>query len=225
MSETADVVKQFFGVAAIWQTYLSIIYLLLSFPLGTAYFVFLVTGLLLGLSLSIVWIGIPILLLMLAAWWGLMVFERQLAIRLLHVDIPPMSRETASGQSAWARLKAHLRNPVTWKGLAYLFARFPLGILSLVVTIPLIVLTGALLFAPFTHTNPASQMYIFSWQVDTLNEAVICSILGLCAGIISMHVMNCMASVSGRFASLMLGAGGVTDSPLIKGDEMGENNE
>ena len=129
--------KQFFGVAATMQTYLNTIYLLLSFPLGTAYFVFLVTELLLGFSLSIVWVAIPILLLMLAAWWELVVFERQLAIWLLHVDIPPMSCETASGQSAWARLKSHLSNPLTWKGLAYLFARFPLGILSFVVAIPL----------------------------------------------------------------------------------------
>jgi hypothetical protein len=225
MNEMTDTVKQFFGVAARRETYLSITYLLLSFPLGTAYFVFLTTGLLLGLSLLIVWVGIPILLLMLAAWWGLVAFERQITIWLLHVDIPPMSRETVSGRSAWVRLKSHLSNPVTWKGLAYLFARFPLGVLSFVVTIPLIALTGVLLFAPLTYTNPESQMYIFSWQIDTFNEAVICSILGLCVGLISMHVMNGMAFVSGRFASLMLGAEGTTDSSLIKGDEIGENNE
>ncbi len=220
MNETTGIVKQFFGVAARGQTYLNIIYLLLSFPLGTAYFVFLVTGLLLGLSLSIVWVGIPILLLMLAAWWGLVAFERQLAIWLLHVDIPPMSRETASGQSTWVRLKCHLSNPLTWKGFAYLFARFPLGILSLVVAIPLIVLTGALVFAPLTYTYPEYQMHIFSWQIDTFNEAVICSIMGLGVGLISMHVMNCMAFVSGRFASLMLGAEGTTDSSLTRGDEI-----
>ncbi len=212
MNEMTDIVKRFFGVAARGQTYLNIIYLLLSFPLGTAYFVFLVTGLLLGLSLLIIWIGIPILLFMLAAWWLLVAFERQLAIWLLHVDIPPMSRDTASGQGAWVRLKAHLRNPVTWKGLTYLFARFPLGILSFAVSFILIVLTGALVFAPLTYADPEYQLYIFSWQIDTLNEAVICSILGLCVGLISMHVMNGLAFVSGRFAILMLGAaGGATD--------------
>lgn len=206
MNERTNSMKQFFGVVTRGETYLNIIYLLLAFPLGTAYFVFLVTGLLLGLSLLIVWVGIPILLLMLAAWWGLVAFERQLAIWLLHVDIPPMSRETVSGQGAWVRLKAHLNNPVTWKGLAYLFARFPLGILSFVVSFTLIVLTGALLFAPLTYTDPESQLYVFSWQIDTLNEAVICSIVGFSVGIISMHIMNCLAFVSGRFASLMLGA-------------------
>ena len=221
MNETTGIVKQFFGVVTRGQTYLNIIYLLLAFPLGTAYFVFLVTGLSLGISLLIIWIGIPILLFMIVAWWGLVVFERQLAIWLLHVDIPPISRDTASGQSAWVRLKAHLSNPLTWKGLVYLFARFPLGIFSFVVVFTLIALTGALVFAPLTYTDPESQMYVFSWQIDTLNEAVICSIVGLGVGLISMHVMNGLAFVSGRFASLMLGGlQGTTDSSLTKGDEI-----
>jgi hypothetical protein len=68
MNETTGIVKQFFGVAARGETYLNIIYLLLAFPLGTAYFVFLVTGLSLGLGLLIIWIGIPILLFMIVAW-------------------------------------------------------------------------------------------------------------------------------------------------------------
>ena len=220
VNETTNIVKQFFGVVTRGETYLNIIYLLLAFPLGTAYFVFLVSGLSLGLSLLIIWWGIPILLLMLAAWWGLVVFERQLAIWLLHVDIPPISREIVSGQSAWMRLKAHLSNPLTWKGLVYLFARFPLGILSLVVAIPLIILTGALVFAPFTYTDPECQIYIFSWHIDTLNEAVICSIVGFGVGLISMHVMNGLAFVSGRFAILMMGLQGTTDSTLTRGDEI-----
>ncbi len=49
-------------------------------------------------------------------------------------------------------------------------------------------------------------MYIFSWQIDTLYEAVICSIVGLGVVLISMHGMNGLAFVSGRFAGLMLGA-------------------
>lgn len=219
MNETTGIVKQFFGVVAKGETYLNIIYLLLAFPLGTAYFVFLVTGLLLGLSLPF-WVGIPILLLMLAAWWGLGVFERQLAIWLLHVDIPPISRDTASGQSVWIQLKAHLSNPLTWKGLVYLFTRFPLGIISLVVAIPL---TGGLVFAPLTYTDPESQMYVFSWQIDTLNEAMISSIMGLGVGLISMHIMNGLAFLSGRFTSLMLGGlQGTTDSSLTRGDEIRE---
>ena len=69
----------------VWEpsTYLKILYLLLALPLGTFYFVFLVTGFALGVGLLIVWIGFPILLLVILAVYGLTGFERLLAIHLL----------------------------------------------------------------------------------------------------------------------------------------------
>ncbi len=47
-------IKRFFGVVARGQSYLNMIYLLLAFPLGVCYFVFLVTGLSLGIGLLII---------------------------------------------------------------------------------------------------------------------------------------------------------------------------
>ena len=117
MNETTGIVRKFFGVVAQEETYLNLIYLLLAFPLGTVYFTFLVTGLSLGIGLLIVWIGVPILLAVLAASWGVAIFERMLAISLLQEDVPPMSREEEVGKSAWERLKAHLANRVTWSSL------------------------------------------------------------------------------------------------------------
>ncbi len=58
--------KRFFGVIAEPQSYINIFYLLLAFPLGIAYFVFLVTGISVGASLIIIWVGVPILALVLA---------------------------------------------------------------------------------------------------------------------------------------------------------------
>lgn len=52
--------RGFFGVVAEPRSYLNIVYLLLAFPLGTFYFVFLVTGLSLGFGLIITLVGIPI---------------------------------------------------------------------------------------------------------------------------------------------------------------------
>ena len=50
------------------RTYLRIFYLLLAFPLGTLYFVVIVTGLSTGVGLAIVMIGFPILLVTLLGW-------------------------------------------------------------------------------------------------------------------------------------------------------------
>ena len=57
----------FFSVVADSQSYWRVLYLLLSYPLGLFYFVFLLTGIALGAGLVIIGIGIVILALTLAA--------------------------------------------------------------------------------------------------------------------------------------------------------------
>ena len=56
--------RGFFGVMTWRQSYLNIVYLILGFPLGLAYFVFYVTGGALGIGLLIVTVGAAILLLL-----------------------------------------------------------------------------------------------------------------------------------------------------------------
>ena len=126
---------------------------------------------------------------------------------MLHANISPISRETVEGQGIWARLKAHLSNPTTWTSLVYLFAKFPLGLLSFVVVVTLIALTAGLVAAPFIYqsTNLEVNYRIGDWHVDTLAEALFCSIVGLGVGVISLHVTNALALVSGLFAQRMLG--------------------
>src|SRR5438309_5628057 len=58
---------RFFGVVILPQTYLNLTYLLLAFPLGTAYFILLVTGFSLGLGLMVTLVGVPVLLATLVA--------------------------------------------------------------------------------------------------------------------------------------------------------------
>lgn len=204
---------KFFGVVARGQTYLNILYLLLSFPLGLFYFVFLITGLALGIPLIIVWVGLLILLAVFAVWYGLIAFERQLAIWLLHENIPPMSREDFTGMSLWQSFLAAVRSPVTWKGLVYLFAKFPLGLLSFITVTVLGSLSIALVAAPiyYSFVDPGINfMWDFTrwqpWVIDTLGEAFILSLIGIFVALISLHVFNALALVSGVFARVMLGS-------------------
>src|SRR5436309_10187601 len=76
-----------FHVAREKQTYINILYLLLSFPLGIFYFALLIGGLV-GSLTSTVLLGIPVLILVMFVWWQLAIFERKLAIGWLHVEIP-----------------------------------------------------------------------------------------------------------------------------------------
>ncbi|SES99975.1 Putative sensor [Methanococcoides vulcani] len=201
-----SMIRDFFGVVTRKQTYLNLTYLLFSFPLGTAYFIFLVTGLSMGLSLSITLIGIPILLLMLVAWWELASFERQLAIWLLGINIPPMESRKITNQKMTEKLKGYIMNPVTWKGLVFLFIKFPLGIFTLIVSFTLIALTITLIAVPFIYKT--AYMDLGSYQVDSPGIAIAIMFGGLLLGIISLHIMNALAKLSGIVAYHLLGSTG-----------------
>src|ERR1700686_28538 len=79
------------GVATSKQASLIMLYLLLSFPLGLFYFVFLVCGIFIGIGTLVIWIGVPISMLTILGWRYMAAFERWLAMNWLNVDIRPMS--------------------------------------------------------------------------------------------------------------------------------------
>ena len=125
-----SVLTRFFGVVRRPETWLGILFNWLAFPLGLFYFVFLVTGLSLGVGLVVVWVGIPILLVVAGAWWLFGAFERVQARYLLRADVPGAPREWEKVEGVWAKLKAHFGSAATWKDLVYLLAKLPFGIVS-----------------------------------------------------------------------------------------------
>jgi hypothetical protein len=205
-----DFIDKFFRVMGSGQAYLNLFYLLISFPLGIFYFVFLITGLATGLPLLIIWIGIPILLLVGAGWWLLAAFERQLAIHWLKEDIAPMTRPSAEGEDFWVRFKDYFLNPVTWKSLLYLFLKFPLGIFSFVVLVTFTSITVSFLAMPvlyqaFDSITPAVEFgYGFYWHMDSMNDALLASMIGLLLWPVSLHALNGVTWLHAKLAKYTL---------------------
>jgi hypothetical protein len=201
----------FFRVFLNGQTYRNLLYLFLAFPLGLVYFVFLVTGLSLGLSLLILWVGVLVLPLVAVGWWACAAFERKLAMWLLAVDIPSMGKLAFSerGEGGFvAKAREHFSNPVTWKSLVFLIAKFPFGLLALIILVLLISFSGAFLIAPFTYHFFEPRVWFtweLVWEVDTLGEALFAFFLGVWMFMLSLHGLNWLAWLWGRFARLMLG--------------------
>lgn len=197
--------KKFFGAPFAPRTYGNLLFLLLCFPLGVFYFVFLTAGLTVGVSLTLIWIGLAILFLVFAGIWGLTAFERAQAVYLLGARIPPMRPPAGElPQGFFQRIGAFFKNPVTWKGMAYLLVKFPLGILTFVPLVTLISLSAALVLAPFYYEWPGIDM--LWWQVDTLSEALLCSAIGLATLLVSLNVLNGLAFVWRLIATQMLGS-------------------
>lgn len=192
----------FFGVLARKQSYLNIAYLLLSFPLGIFYFIFLVVGLSLGFGLSIIGIGLIILLAMLVAMRGLAAWERMLCIWLLSAHIPPHDPWQEPWQHPLIALKKYVTDSYTWRSLVYLLVKFPLGIASFVIATFLGCSTLCLLLAPLLYRY--MNFNFFFWRIRRAEEALLCLAVGLVLGLVSVHIMNGLAAVCRAFATWML---------------------
>lgn len=210
MNDSNFTVGQFFRVVGSGQTYLNLLYLLAAFPLGIFYFIFLVTGLSLGFSLSIIWVGIPLLFMVGAGWWALASFERYLAIHLLKEDVPEMARPSNQGDNLWARFKEYCANPVTWKSLLYLILKFPLGIVTFVILATVVSLTLAFLSMPFTYESlqyfqgVSFGPWLPIWQIDSLTDALLGALIGLILWPVTLHITNGLAWLHAKFAKVML---------------------
>jgi two-component system, OmpR family, phosphate regulon sensor histidine kinase PhoR len=204
------------------QTYLRISYLLLAFPLGTLYFVVIITGLSTGAGLAIVIVGFPILVATLLAWLLFGRIERELAIHLLGAQVRPMSVPDPVRRTARERLLKTLGDPMTWKSLVYLLLEFPFGVFSFTLAIVLITVSLTLILYPvwYAVANVLYQQLLPGQLSGTMFPGVtidghfdpnvfvaflLVSAVGLALGAASLAVLNGTAWLWARFAELMLG--------------------
>ncbi|MGW7818758.1 sensor histidine kinase [Streptomyces puniciscabiei] len=113
------------------HTWKEILYLLLNLPVTVFGFVYAVTALSVGGSLTITVVGLPLLALSLLGSRQLGKLERARARRLLGVRVEeptplPLTRTGGLTQRLWMALK----DPVAWRTLLYDLIRLPWGILT-----------------------------------------------------------------------------------------------
>jgi hypothetical protein len=204
---------RFFGVVARSQSWRNLLYIALEFPLGLFYFVFLTTCLAVGVSLLIIWVGIFVLGLTAACWWAFAAFERALADSLLGTNLRPSPQPWRRAEGTWPRIKAHFGSSATWKDLAFLFVKFPLGLFSFVVSITLAATSLALITAPAyyryaqstdTHGVVTHGLNFGAWTVDRLWQALLLVPLGLLLAFVSFHAFNGLAALSRTIARGLL---------------------
>jgi hypothetical protein len=166
---------------------------LLGLPLGIAYFAWLVTGISVGVGLFITLLGIPILTLVLASVRPLLEGERGLANALLGTEIPRAG--LAPGGRGWlGRLKAYWTDATTWRGVGYLLARFPVGILTFSVAVAVYSAAFGLIGAPLLA--PLETMDFGFWEPNTVLEGLSLVPLGLVLLVAAGWISEGMAAMS-----------------------------
>ena len=193
------------------QTYTNSFYLLLSLPLGTIYFAVVIAGVALSAASLLVAI-IPLMILFMAGCWKLAIFERNMAIKWLHIDIPPMAAPLPTKTNWFQRFTIHMSRGVTWKSIAYLFFKFPFGILafyivcmviSLIVGLSLISFIIGLLGAPFVCLYMLLAHKKIRWKGIWRYLLIILIAGGIT--LVPLYAINGVATLWGMFAQIMLG--------------------
>jgi signal transduction histidine kinase len=160
-------------------------YLLVSFPVGLATFIFLVTMISVGVGLAVVWIGVPILAATIVAMRWLARLERWRAARVLGGSIPtsylPPQR---GGVIGWMRTA--LGDAATWKDLLWLMIVLPaLGLAGFTLAVCTWGTTLGLLSLPAWYSAAGAGGVDFGLlNVDTLDEAWI----GVPAGLLVLAI-------------------------------------
>jgi hypothetical protein len=210
LAPLADGLRHFCMAPFRLRTYTNLLYLLFAFPLGLAYFLFLIVGLSVGFGLTIIWIGLPILALVFAGSWAFAAFERQAAILLLGAEVPPMAAPPSPvARTAWQRAGDFFSNPVTWKGMGFLLLKFPLGILSFIAMVTSLAVSGAFLLAPFFWETGTIELDGFDgtvFQIDSPGAAWACGVLGLVMLFLSLNLLNGLAWIWRGTAVALLGS-------------------
>lgn len=213
------------------QTYLNLLYLLLAFPLGLAYFLVFSIGLSLGISLLVVFVGAPILVILVGLALGIGSIERRLTEFFLNVDIS--GRPSIEGETLRERAWTLGTDPGTWLTLLYLPVKLVFGFVALLVLLHGLVTGGALLFVPFHYTDPGLYVGVVRnrpvefhpavhvgwnrllvgvetvitldfWQVTTRSEALVVATVGAVVCLLGLHLLNALARLNGRVARRLL---------------------
>jgi two-component system, OmpR family, phosphate regulon sensor histidine kinase PhoR len=197
------------------QTFIRQMYLWLSFPLGAVYFIYLVVGLGISLSLSLVWVGLPLLLLTLTGVWSLAMLERYLLAHWLGLELRPMLRPVAGSSGLAERVRAFLRNGLTWKIVVYLFSKSAFGIFAVLWNVICYGIVGIFGLAPlFYLVLVYNRIYdgVVLWVSfdGSFNLLAFLSLFLACPvalllGMGALVVSNEIVGLWGRFAQTMLG--------------------
>jgi hypothetical protein len=170
---------------------------LLGLPLGIAYFTWLVTGLAVGLGLAVTLAGIPILTLVFATVRPLLAGERLLANALLDANVPAAAL-APEGDGWWGRFKAYWTDSATWRGMAYLLVRFPVGTAAFSVVVSAYGAALMLIAAPLLA--PLDGIELGIWEPTTVLEGLALLPLGLALLVVAAWISEAVAAGSRALA-------------------------
>ena len=203
-----------FGVVTDGMTYRRIVYLLLRFPLGMAYFTTFMTGLALGVALVPLGFGIPILAAVLGLADHVALVEAGLLRRLLGRKATWEPADLTE-LPVWPYLRTVGTDPRCYLLVVFLLATFLVGTFTFVAVTVVFTVALAYLLAPVLFWLPGVNyggvstpgtldvdvgtldVTVTSGSLDvvaveTLPEALVASLFGAVLGLVGLHLLGAL---------------------------------
>ena len=204
----------FFGVMTDRRTWLSLLYMLIAFGTGIAYFTWVVTGVSLAAGLAVLIVGVPFALFFLASVRGIAFVEGRLVEALLGRRMPRRPSFGPTDPSIVQRILFWLRDRRTWTTMLYLLLQLPLGIAYFVVVVTGFTTSVALIVSPVVYAVGRSQQWVVSsstvdhWTVNGLPLPAWSLALAVLAGVAllfgTLHLVRLVGRLHGAYAKVML---------------------
>lgn len=183
-------------------------YLLLGFPIALAAFIAAVTGVVLGVSLLIIWVGVPVLVIVLGIARGFAELERARVRVCEQRRFPPAYYRTNSG-NRFRRKVAILGDPQYWRDVAYAVVAFPVKIFTWVVAITWVsVAVGGIGYIAYGWALANAPDNETLWQLMGIDSVLVGNLLYTALGLVFLltmpHALRLTAALDAALAVLLL---------------------
>lgn len=198
---------RFFGIYADPRAWGSLLYMLIAFVTGIAYFTWAVTGLSLSVSFAIFIFGLPVALLFLLSVRGVAWLEGRLVEALLGVRMPRRQLFAPQNAKLLERIKSLVLDKHTWFSIVYMVIQFVLGTIYFVVLVTVFVFAASfaalpivqeVLNVPVVQFANGVEFFLPSWGYP----------LAMLGGVLlwtaTMHLIKLVGGLHGRFAKALL---------------------
>jgi hypothetical protein len=184
----------------------SLAYLAMNLPIGIASFVFVVTTVSVGVGTAVIWVGVAVLALAFLAMRGLASLERIRVHAMLGTYVASPYRPTPD-RGRWL---SRVKDPATWKDMAYLVLMLPLGIAEFTIVVVIWSTSLYLTFLPLYWNWVPSDWQLVMWNhplvnIDSWLGTLPFAGLGVLLLAFSIIVTNALGTVHAVYARAMLG--------------------
>ena len=185
----------------------SLAYLVMNLPIGIGSFVVVAVTMSVGVSTMIIWVGLAVLAIGMLVMRGLATLERLRVHAMLgtYVASPYRPQE---GKGRWL---SRVKDPATWKDMAYLVLMLPIGIAEFTITVVFWAVSLYLTLLPLYWTWIPSDWQIVLWDnhpvahIDSWLGTLPFAGLGVLLLAVTIIITNGLGTLHAVYARAMLG--------------------